>query len=258
MTFITANSIWKMRKQRDMKKIKRLFLFVPLIAALAFAGCMTAQVEIRMEYDKLTKAITAQEDKRDDYLAPAANDDVKAVLEYIYNVTKQTKEMVETFAGKEKSFIDGINPGFCAMFMQSVPKDGKNQSQVTEFPYYIKDVKISVMTFGLSVKNVSGTEKIAEALFMLSVTGTATDKDGVVLKHNNTDITYTSMVILVSAFNPLAPVVISFHKYKISADSKEIPVYNLIYDYAKIGGEWKINGIKDGDSEIYPLEELTS
>lgn len=239
-----------------MKKIKKLLLFVPLIAVLAFAGCMTPQVEIRMEYDKLTRAITAAEDKRADYLAFAANDAAEAVLGYIYDTAKQAKTMVETFAGMEKSAIDGILPGFGNMLMQSVPKDGQSQSPVTEFPYYVKDVKISVMTFGFSVKSVSDTEKTAEAHFMLTVTGTALkSKDGEVLKDSgNKDITYTAMVFLPS--NPLAPAVINFHKYKVSADSDEKPVYNLIYDYVKTGGEWKIAGIKDGSSPVFPLEEL--
>jgi len=40
-------------------KLKKILMFLPIIAVLAFAGCMTPQVELRQEYDKLVKAITA-------------------------------------------------------------------------------------------------------------------------------------------------------------------------------------------------------
>ena len=253
------------RKVQDMKSLKKLFLFASLlIIVLTFAGCMTVQVEIRQEYDKLTRVITAMKgaddtENRDEYCKPANNDDVKGILGYIWDKMAATKGMVETFAGKTKEEITAVNPLFS--LMQSVLKDGQSQSAVTEFPYYIKDAKVSVMTMGFSAKNTSAPEyKTADAHFMFSVTGTAINENGAVLKDNrNNDITYTTMVIL-QELNPALPSApienLSFHKYQISADSPEIPVYNLIYTYVKTGGEWKICEIKDSGIDSIPFEEL--
>jgi len=241
--------------------LKKIAMFVPLLAALALAGCMTPQVELRMEYDKLVKAITAPVTtaeeaavKRDEFLSPA-DGGAKAVLEYIWAVAAQTKAAVEGFQGKTQDEIKAINPMF--MLMQSVPKDGQSQS-AAEFPYYVKDVKVSLMTFGFAVKkDANNDSKEADAHFMLSVTGTAANKDGNVLKDaNKKDITYTSMVILLNMSPDIPAPVINLHKYRISKDSDEIPVYNLIFTYAKTNGEWKITGVKDSGKDALSVEEI--
>ena len=117
-------------------KMKKLVMLLPLLALLAFPGCMTAQVELRMEYDKLVKAITAGTDldvRKAEFLNAAANDGAKGVLEYIWNTAQGTKAAV----------------------IEDVP-----------------DAKISLTTFGFKVTSISKTEKAADAHFMLSVSGT--------------------------------------------------------------------------------------
>jgi len=246
----------------NMNQLKKILLFALLIAAFAFSGCTTPQVEIRTEYDKLTKAITAGGDKRADYLAPAGNENTEKILAYIWDKAYQAKEMIETLAGKDKGFIDSVNPMF--MMMQSVPKDGQSQSLVTEFPYYIKDVKINVMTTGFSVNSGNSGYEIADVHFMLSVSAAAADKDGNILKHNNKAVTYTSTVLLMGpdSDGQPAPIAINFHKYKVSADSPEIPVYNLFYHYGKLtsyiksDNECKIYGIYDSGTDVLTLQDL--
>ena len=238
-------------------KIKRLLFLLPLAAMFIMSACTTAQVELRMEYDKLTRAMI-NESGEEAYTTTAENNETKAVLTYIYAAAQTTKTMVTNFAGMEKAQIDAINPAF--FLMQSVPEGESSQSLVTTFPYYIKDVKISVMTLGFKVTKTGDADMTADAHFMLTVTGTATDKDGNVLKDKDKkDITYSAIVILLN-LNPAAPapIEINLHKYKISADSQDIPVYNLIYDYKKIDGEWKITAVADSGKDVVPLDELMS
>jgi len=203
---------------------------------------MTPQVEIRQEYDKLVKAVSALENK-DDFTANAEGG-AKDALDFIWKAAENTKNAIEAYAGKTDA------PPFT--IMQNVPKDGQSQSAVTEFPYYVKDasISVSIMTFGFKVTNISADEKTADAHFMLSVSGTATDKDGNVLKTGNNNITYTSMVMLL--ISPPFPV--SLHSYKVSADSDAIPVYNLIFNYIRKDGKWIINDIKDSGVDVFPIQ----
>lgn len=236
-----------------MKRLKKILIFLPLIAVFAFAGCMTPQVEMRLEYDKMTLAMTDPADKSAEYAAPAANEKVKEILDFIYKAAHDTKAMVEGFAGMTETQIKAVNPAF--MLMQSLPKDGQSQSLFTDYPYYVKDVKINVLTLGFLVTKISDTHNTADAHFMLTVSGVATDADGNILKDaNKKDITYSATVMLLG--NPLAPIGINLHWYKMSADSDDIPVYNLIYDYQKTGGDWKITAIADAPDKIVTMEEL--
>ena len=184
-------------------KLKKILMLLPLLAVFLFSGCMTAQVELRMEYDKLVKAITAETDKKDDFLKPAANDTAKAVLEYIWNAAHNAKAVAA---------------------LQNV-----------------SDAKISWTTFGFTVTNVSETEKTADAHFMLSLAGTGFTMPAIPLN---------------PVMSAIPPIVANFHWYSVSADSEKVPVYNLIFDYVKDGGEWKISGIKDSGVDTLTLEEL--
>ena len=111
-------------------KIKVFIFLIPILVIFLFAGCMTPQVELRMEYDKLVKAITAERatlssERKLDFLKPAANDEVREVLEYIWT---------------------------------------KTASMQTE-----ADEIISLTTFGFSVTNISKTEKTVSVHFVVSV-----------------------------------------------------------------------------------------
>lgn len=245
-------------------KFKKILFLIPIIAALAFAGCMTTQVELRLEYDKLVKAITAVDGRKEDFVPESAGEGAKAVLEYIWITTNNTKAMIENFQGMEQEQIAAVNPMF--MLMSSVQKNGKSQS-TAEFPYYIKDIKISLITFGFKAEyNNRISAYQADAHFMLSVTGTAIDKDGNVLKDGKkNDITYTSTVILLN-MNPAVPAPeINLHRYKISEDANEIPVYNLVFfyygnlPYSKSKNEWKISSVEDGNPDtVLSLDEIAN
>ncbi len=235
-------------------KLKKLLLLLPLAALFVFSGCMTPQVELRMEYDKMTIAMLSSDAAA--YSAVAGNGDVKAALDYIYETAQATKAMIIGFSQKTKAEIDAVNPGF--FLMQSIPSGDANQSAVTEFPYYIKDVKLSVMTMGFKVTETDGTHMTADAHFMLTVTGTATDSAGNVKKDGSKkDITYTAMVILLDLMPvPAAPISLNLHWYKISNDSDPAPVYNLIYGYEKTGETWRITSAADSGKDIVTMEEL--
>ena len=122
-------------------KLKKILIFLPLLAVFLFSGCMTTQVELRMEYDKLVKAITTEtatqeetDAKKAGFLAAASNDSAKDFLEYIWTAAHNAKTVAR----------------------QTVP-----------------DAKISLTTFGFKAEYNNATSNYqANAHFLLIITGT--------------------------------------------------------------------------------------
>ena len=197
-------------------KLKKLAMLLPLLALFAFSGCMTAQVELRMEYDKLVKAITAEtttqeeiDAKKAKFLATTSNDTAKDFLDYIWTTAQNAK----------------------AVARQTVP-----------------DAKISLTTFGFKGEYNNATSNYqADAHFLLIITGTDYTAP-VNLMNMNPEV--AAPVINFHWYS------VSADSEKIPVYNLVFTYHGNPPSYSKSKNEWKISGIKDSGVDTLTLDEL--
>lgn len=223
-----------------MKKVI-LTLMTVLTAALLLTGCMTKQVELRMEYDQMNAYLREHDltaENREKYLGFTSGSGA------------------EFFGGLYDSVmyaVNGLKSGtYPIIGIVSSEKDADGESVAVPADYHVKDVSVISNTFAFKVDTEDGGWA-ASLKILIAVTATATDAQGNPLTFTDEDgkeatVTYTAIIL---------PAGFSLREYRTSDDPEvsAIPVLTPILHYKQSGDGYVIASVTQ--NETLPVYSMT-